>query len=93
MSVLADHYYGFVIMWSQVQTIIIFQRTIVNIFLLIILNICFLQFKIFSNPSFLTYVLAAPKNHPIETDLLSTNNICFGLEIGKLFVCYTFLTF
>ena len=29
-------------------------------------------------PISLTYVLGAPKNHLIETVLLSTHNICFG---------------
>ena len=32
------------------------------------------------------------KNHLIETALLSTHNICFGLEIRKLFFCYARLT-
>ena len=32
----------------------------------------------------LTYILGAQKNRLIETDLLSTHNICFGLEIRKL---------
>ena len=31
------------------------------------------------------YVLDAQKNRLIETVLLSTHNICFGLEIRKLF--------
>ena len=46
-----------------------FQRKIVNIFL----------------PIILAYVLCAQKNRLIETILLSTHNICFGLEIRKLF--------
>ena len=33
----------------------------------------------------LTCVLDAQKNHLIEMVLLSTHNICFGLEIRKLF--------
>ena len=32
----------------------------------------------------LTYVLGAQKNRLIETVLLSTHNICFGLEILKI---------
>ena len=43
------------------------QRTILNIFLLIIL----------------TYVLDAQKNRLFETVLLTTHNICFGWEIRK----------
>ena len=39
----------------------------------------------FSEPSVLTYVLGAQKNRLIETVLLSTNNICFGLEIRIFF--------
>ena len=38
----------------------------------------FLSVKLFSNPSVLTYVLGAQKNHLIEIVLLSTHNICFG---------------
>ena len=45
-----------------------------------------------SYPSVLTYVLGAQKNRLIETVLLSietvflsTHNICFGLDIRKLF--------
>ena len=45
-----------------------FQCKIVNIFL----------------PINLTYVLGAQKNRLIETVLLSTHNMCFGLEIKKL---------
>ena len=33
--------------------------------------------------------MGAQKNHLIETVLLSTNNICFGGEIRKLFFWYT----
>ena len=36
-----------------------------------------------SYPSDLTFVLDAQKNRLIETVLLSTHNICFGLEIRK----------
>ena len=46
----------------------------------------------FSYPSVLTYFLAAQKNHLIETVLLSTHNICFGREIGKLIFWYVHLT-
>ena len=45
-----------------------FERKILNIFL----------------PISLTYVLGVQKNHLIETVLLSTHNIYFGLEIGKI---------
>ena len=40
-------------------------------------------------PINLTFVLGAQKNNLIETDLLSTHNICFGTEIRKIiiFVC------
>ena len=47
---------------------------------------------IFSYPSVLTYVLGSQKNRLIETVLLSTHNIGFGLEIRKLFFWYTILT-
>ena len=40
---------------------------------------------IFSYPPVLTYVLGAQKNRLIETVLLSTHNIRFGREIGKMF--------
>ena len=33
---------------------------------------------LFSNPSIVTYVLGAQKNHLSETVLLSSNNICFS---------------
>ena len=46
----------------------------------------------FSYLSILTYVLDAQKNHLIETILLSTQNICFGREIRKLFFRYTLLS-
>ena len=36
------------------------------------------QITIFSNPSILAFVLDAQKNRLIETDHLSTLNICFG---------------
>ena len=48
--------------------------------------------SIFSYPSVLTYVLGVQKNRLIETVLLSTHNICFGLEIRKLNFWYTLLT-
>ena len=38
------------------------------------------------------YVLDAQKNRLIETVLLSTHNICFGLEIRKLNFRYALLT-
>ena len=47
---------------------------------------------IFSYPSVLTYVLGSQKNRLIETVLLSTHNIGFGLEIRKLFFWYAILT-
>ena len=53
-----------------------FQRKIVNILL----------------PIILAYVLGAQKNRLIETVLLSTLNICFGLKIRKLFFYYALLT-
>ena len=43
------------------------------------------KLEIFSYASVLTYVLGAQKSRLIETVLLSTHNICFGLEIRKLF--------
>ena len=52
------------------------SEKIVNIFLHIIL----------------AYVLGAQKNRLIKTVLLSTQNICFGWEIRKLFFCYTLLS-
>ena len=36
--------------------------------------------------------MVAQKNQLIETVLLSTHNICFGLEIRKLFFWYALLT-
>ena len=45
-----------------------------------------------SYPSVLTYVLGAQKNRLIETVLLSTQNICFGLEKRKLNFRYALLT-
>ena len=51
-----------------------------------------LKMLIFSYPSVLTYVLGSQKNRLIETVLLSTHNIGFGLEIRKLFFWYTILT-
>ena len=39
--------------------------------------------KIYSYPSFLTFVLGAKKSHPIEMFLLSSHNICFGQEKRK----------
>ena len=36
------------------------------------------KFLIFSYLSVFTYVLGAQKNRLIETNLLSTHNICFG---------------
>ena len=44
-----------------------------------------------SYPSVLTNVLGAQKNRLIETVLLSTHNICLGLEIRKK-IWYTLLT-
>ena len=41
---------------------------------------------------FLSYVLGAQKNRLIESVLLSTHNICFGLEIRKLVFCDTHIT-
>ena len=40
---------------------------------------------IFTYPSVLTCVLGAQKNGLIETVLLSTHNICYRLEIKKIF--------
>ena len=45
----------------------------------------------FSYLSVLTYVLSAQKNRLIQTVLLSTHNICFGLEIRKLIFRYALL--
>ena len=39
----------------------------------------------------LTFVLGAQKNRLIETDLLSTHNICFDREIRNLIFRYTLL--
>ena len=36
--------------------------------------------------------MGAQKNRLIEMVLLSTNNICFGWKIRKLFFCYALLT-
>ena len=47
---------------------------------------------IFPYPFVLTYVLVVQKNRLIETVLLSTHNICFGGEIGKLVFNYTLLS-
>ena len=47
---------------------------------------------IFSYQSVLTYVLGAQKKRLIETVLLSTHNVCFGLEIRKLIFRYKLLT-
>ena len=66
----------FMMHYSQVTINKIFQRKIVNIFLLIIL----------------TYVLGTQKNRLIERVLLITHNICFGCEIRKLNFCNTLLT-
>ena len=46
----------------------------------------------FSSPSVIIYVLCALKNRLIERFILSTNNICFGKEIRKIFFNYTLLT-
>ena len=47
---------------------------------------------IFPDPSVLTYVLGAQKNHLIEMVLLSTHNICFCWERRKLiFDCAFYL--
>ena len=53
-----------------------FQCKIVNIFLPISFNICF----------------GCSKGRLTETVLLSTHNICFGLEIRKLIFWYALLT-
>ena len=53
-----------------------FQHKIVTFFLPISFSIC----------------LGAQKKRLIETVLLSTHNICFGLEIRKLFLCDALLT-
>ena len=45
-----------------------------------------LKLKIFSYPLIATFVLGAQKNRLIETVLLSTHNIYFGLELRKLFL-------
>ena len=45
----------------------------------------------FSYLSVLTYVLSAQKNRLIQTVLLSTHNICFGLEIRNLIFRYALL--
>ena len=47
---------------------------------------------LFSYPSIETCVLGAQKNRLIETVLLSTHNICFGLEIKRLVFQYTLLS-
>ena len=54
----------------------------------------FLSIKllIFSYPSVLRYGLGAQKNCLIEKVLLSTHNICFGLEIRIKIFWYPFLT-
>ena len=49
-----------------------------------------LKLLIFSYPSVLAYVLGAQKNRLIETVLLSTNNICFGLNKKIVFLLHTF---
>ena len=41
-------------------------------------NFFSINLRIFSYPLVLTYVFGAQKNHLIETNLLSTHNICFG---------------
>ena len=46
----------------------------------------------FSYPSILTYVLGAQNSRLSEMVLLSTHNICFGLEIRKLNFRYALLT-
>ena len=53
-----------------------YARKIVIIFLPINLNMC----------------LGAQKNHLIESVLLSTHNICFGLDIKKIVFQYTLLS-
>ena len=40
---------------------------------------------IFSNPSVLAYFWGAQNNHLTEMVLLSTHNICFGLEMRLIF--------
>ena len=64
-----------------------FERKLANIFLLFSFNICFGFSK---EPS--RNVLGSQKNRLFETVLSSTNNICFGWEIRKLYFCYTLLT-
>ena len=55
--------------------------------LTIVANPAFFSVKLymFSYTSVLTYVLGAQKNRLNGTILLSTNNLCFGLETRKLF--------
>ena len=43
-----------------------------------------IKLHLFPYPSILTCVLDAQKNCLIETILLSTHNICIGLEIRKI---------
>ena len=52
-------------------------------------NLFSIKLHIFSYPSILTYVLGAQKNCLNETVLLSTHNICLGLEIRNLFFIQT----
>ena len=48
--------------------------------------------QLFSYPAIKTYVLGAQKNRLIEMVLLSTHNICFGLEIRKIIFSYAHLS-
>ena len=47
---------------------------------------------LFPYPSIKACVLGAQKNRLIEMVLLSTHNICFGLEIRKIIFKYTLLS-
>ena len=53
------------------------------------------KLQVFFDPSNLTFVLGTQKNRLIETVLLSTLNLCFGLEIRKMIFnwhnCHSFL--
>ena len=51
-----------------------------------------IKLQLFTYPSVKTCVLGAQNNRLIETVLLSTHNICFGLEIRKINLSYTLLS-
>ena len=55
-------------------------------------NFICVKFSLFSYPLILTYGFGAQKNRLIETVLLSTYNICFGLEIKKIIFQYALLS-